>query len=551
MRAHNRSTLATSTLLLPLAWALALAPAAARAQSSLDDLDDAKKASPPSTKTPPPGDNKGPSDSPNSLDALDQAGQGGGKPATADESPSKSPVAEVNGYFWNRFQYTLVRPDVPVPTQDLPSLHDIMEGNIQLKVRLGAPAFFYADISLFYQVGGLYYKNDGMGGRESVDNHDVPSLRPFVVPSELYLSYSPKPWLNLLVGKKRIIWGSGFAFNPTDLVNPPRDPTDPSFQRSGGWVARVELPFEKFTVSALFSPSVLYQQSGIPYAVMQYPGFNAAETPKLAPPDQDLHYLLALRLYALIYDADVNFMYFFTNRYRDQNFNVLGTACQFRDFENKSRFGVSFSRYFFTDYELHVEALLQTGSARLYPGRNAPTGDPCGLVPLAQTRKDTDDFLPRVLVGGRTQFKDESLLSIEYYYQADGYSQDQFEQVVRLQSLAASTMQTSGATAGALPTRFSFDPLRRHYLIASYTKPKIHDDWSVGVVLIASLTDLSGLISPQVSWNAREWLTLSVLGFIPIRGIPVNEIDVNGKKYGEYGMTPMDFRATFEIRAYY
>ena len=61
-------------------------------------------------------------------------------------------------------------------------------------------------------------------------------------------------------------------------------------------------------------------------------------------PDGRAHYLAAARVYALFFNADVNLTYFFSNLYLD-------------DFEDKSRLGLSVSRYFLTDYELHVEAL--------------------------------------------------------------------------------------------------------------------------------------------------------------------------------------------------
>lgn len=480
-------------------------------------------------------------------ESLDDLDRGKGESKTGSAGPTKA-VAEVNGYVVNRFQYSHVNPSrVPTSTIDLPSLQEILEGNIQLKISIGSKAFVYTDISMLYQNGWLFFDRDGEGGRTRYPEHDVASLHPFVVPSELYVSISPKPWLNLLFGKKRIIWGPGFAFNPTDLVNPPKDPTDPNFQRAGAWVARVELPFEKFTFSALFSPQVLYQQSGIPYSFMKYPDYPLADGTK--PADDSYHYLVAARLYMLLFDSDINLFYFFSNKYN----NLL---------ENASRFGGSFSRYFFTDYELHFEALFQIGNGRLYPNHFCAIGTVCNLATaLAPTRLTDGNVYPRLLVGGRTMFKDESTLSIEYYYQADGYSDTEFEDVIRLlaraQMFNVAPMGTTvssmpmGGSSGALPQRFTFDPLRRHYLIVSYSKPKIRDDWAISAVLIAGLRDLSGTFSPSVSWSAREWLTLSLYGFIPIHGIPVGQAVVNDRGYNEYSLTPIDFRVLFEVRAFY
>ena len=469
-----------------------------------------------------------------SLDDID---------GTKKAETGKKISADVNGYVDNRFQYAYINPSKTlVPTINQPSLLEILEGNIQLKVSIGQKAFVYADVSLIYQNGWLYYDRDQNGDRVKIDDHDVSTLRPFIVPSELYVSVAPKNWLNLLVGKKRIIWGSGFAFNPTDLINPPKDPTDPNFQRAGQWVARIELPFEKFTISTLFAPQVLYQQNGLPFAMMKYPDYQLSDGTK--PADDAYHYLFAARLYLLLFNTDINLFYFFSNKYNDS-------------FENTSRFGGSFSRYFFTDYELHFEALFQFGSGKLFANHACANGGICNPSTALSASKLTDGNLyPRLLVGGRTQFSDESTLSLEYYYQGDGYSALEFEDYLRLlaraQAAGITTIsQPTGGTTGAVPQRFTFDPLRRHYLFLSYNKPKIRDDFSIGATLIAGLSDLSGTISPTVSWNAQEWLTLSLFGFIPIRGIPVGTVNINDVSYSEYSLLPMDFRFLFEARAFY
>ena len=365
------------------------------------------------------------------------------------------------------------------------------------------------------------------------------ALHPAVVPSELYVSLSPKPWLNILAGKKRITWGAGFAFNPTDLINPPKDPTDPNYQRAGNWLLRVELPFEKVTVSALFAPQALYTQSGLPYAFMRYPDYAPATG--FDSRDRTSHYLVAGRLYALLASTDLNLIYYFSNGYQD-------------DFRNKSRLGVSLSRYFFTDYELHVEALVGRGSARSFPVHDcAATPDLCAdSAPFATSKTDSAAFYPRVIVGTRRMFADESMLSVEYYYQRDGYTDQEFADAVALQSYAKSQPSVaSSSTGGALPQRYAFDPLRRHYLIVSYSKPRIADDWTVGAVLVAGLRDLSGVFSPSVTWNAREWLNLGLYGFVPIRGLGVGEASVGDNSFSEYGAMPYAFRVLFEARAYY
>lgn len=476
-----------------------------------------------------------------------------GSTNTASGSISR---ATVNGYLVNRESYTRTDPSGPIPTRDLPSLSQLLEANAQIRVPLGSSQHFaYADLSLVLQRGGLYYADDGFGGRSRIANHDVPSQRPLFVPSELYLSYSPKPWLNVLVGKKRVSWGAGFAYNPSDLVNPAKDPTDPNFQRAGNWLARLEFPFERFTVTALFAPQALYTAAGIPYAFVRYPSYAPSDS--IDQRDRRSHYLTGARLYWLVADADVNLVYYFSNYYQDA-------------FSKKSRLGVSFSRYFWTDYELHVEALLTRGSSKSYPNQACVvSSEDCGPNQgFALAKLDSNRIYPRVVLGTRRQFANQAMLSLEYYFQSDGYSSAEFRDAVDLLlrskanamagssdgsngSALSSNSGSSGSSGAALPQRFSFNTMRRHYFIASYSQPRIADDWTVGAVLIAGLEDLSGMVSPSVVWNASEWLNLSLFGYVPFPGSSAKAERIQGKRYTEYSLMPFDWRVLFEARAFY
>ena len=459
---------------------------------------------------------------------------------------SLGPATSVNGYASSRSQFNRARVEGLLPVTDVAQLEELVEANVQLKHSFAERAFVYGDLSLFLRAAGNF-RSLGPDGQEQVEPaHDVPAHRPLTSLNELYVSVDVVPELNLLAGKKRLVWGAGFAFNPTDLLNPPKDPTDPSLQRAGAYMARVEVPLENLAFTFVASPQVLRQANGLPYALLYYPSYDA--------PDDEAHFLLAARAYALVADADVNVMLFYGNRYND-------------DFEDKLRAGVSFSRYFFTDYELHVEALLQQGSARRYPN---PACTPDALAAflcarfgtplLEQGRLDDSAFLPRILVGTRRMFDDESMLSIEYLFQADGYTRAELQRYVDLlevvkqarQTLPVNPFAASGGTDSGIPQRFAFEPLGRHHLFLSYSKPKIANDWTVGAVVIASLTDLSTLVSPSVSWSAAEWLTLSASAFIPLPGPRALAAQSSaGGYFGEQTLAPFLYRALFEARAFY
>lgn len=480
--------------------------------------------------------------------------------APALPAPNKT---EINGYVLNRLTGSLSATSTPLSTRDQPSLLNLLEGNLQLKRPLWRGAFFYADASALLQIGGLFYETNSAGQRVRAPGHDVPQLRPQFVLSEAYLSYSPRPWINVTLGKKRVVWGPGFGFNPTDVINPARDPSDPGLQRAGAFVLKADFSRPETTLSLLASPQVLYQQSGLPYAMLKYPSYPSYEH-TLAPQtfadtrDSALHYLLAARWYLLIEEADINLMLFYSNLYGDA-------------FKDQVRIGMSFSRYFFTDYELHFEALVQPGSARLYAApacvKSLSAAGQCALTqqPFYEQNRLTSGLNTKLLIGSRRVFADESQLSVEYLYLSDGYTPGELRDLLRGLSLAKQAAaagvtlpSTFGAAMGGnmgnnsgLATRFSFDPLRRHYLFIGYSKPKIKDDWTIGAQIIAGLEDWSGVIIPSVSYNALEWLTLQLTGFIPIKSIKSGQVEAFGQRYSEYSLFPSDLRITIEAKAFY
>jgi hypothetical protein len=45
---------------------------------------------------------------------------------------------------------------------------------------------------------------------------------------ELYAQFSPRPWLDVSVGRRIEKWGTGYAWNPTGFVSPAKNPADPN-----------------------------------------------------------------------------------------------------------------------------------------------------------------------------------------------------------------------------------------------------------------------------------------------------------------------------------
>jgi hypothetical protein len=64
---------------------------------------------------------------------------------------------------------------------------------------------------------------------------------PVLTINELYTDVNFGDLLYLRVGKQRLKWGAGYVFNPSDPVNPPKDPTAARAVREGVPAAKAEL----------------------------------------------------------------------------------------------------------------------------------------------------------------------------------------------------------------------------------------------------------------------------------------------------------------------
>ncbi|MCA2978749.1 MAG: hypothetical protein INH41_12915 [Myxococcaceae bacterium] len=472
--------------------------------------------------------------------------------APADEPPSAKKVVDVTGYGMSRTQFTRARPWGLLPTNDVPQLQQLLEFNAQVKVSVKERSYLSTDVSLIGSFGGFYRGVDGAGREVALPDRASPQVQPIVSVNEFFVAHEFRPELNVLVGKKRIVWGPGLAFNPTDLLNPRRDPTDPTFQRSGVWLAQVEAPLSFATFSLVFAPTQLKQVSGLPTHFLFWPSWDQRDT--------QAHYQLAARAYALVWDTDVTLMVFYGNRSVDV-------------FESKPRVGLSFSRVFFEALEVHGEALLQTGSPRDFVDPACVASLVAANLCQAQRRpfttkaKLTEEVLrPRVLVGARWQFADDSLLSLEYLYQHDGWNQDHFQALAdtlglipEARALGFDAANVPGASAlfggtspDGLPVRFAFDPRGRHYAFLTFQKPRLFDDFTLQAVVIANLRDLSSIVNASLAWSTTEWLTLSLLAFAPVPGPDALATrTAQGTPVTEFGVTPFAFRAMFEARAFF
>ena len=455
-----------------------------------------------------------------------------------------------------------------LPANDVAHLANLTEGNVTLKLDWRDKATATADASFIFQKAGLFYGNDGTGERLRLADHDVAAYRPTAVLSEFYGTYNVHDHFNVTLGKKRIVWGPGLAINPTDLLNPPKDPTDPTMQRAGSWLARFEAPFDLFTLSLVAAGKVTRQFGGLPASLIYYPDAHPAPTydqnGNVLPDGYDNrpHYALAARAYALWQETDFNLYWFQTQQFNDA-------------FNYKNRLGLSASHVFFNALELHLEAIGYQGSSKLYFDPDCITTQAAavgcvnsGKMPAGYTQIDDPGVRVKALAGGRWQFGDNASFTFEYFYNGEGYNSSEFNTfargaLFRQQALAAQAAgapipaslvgllnPNNPADAGS-PQKFTFEPMRRHYAFFTYLHTMIADDWNINAVVLLGLEDLSGQIAPQVTWLTREWLNLTLGGLYTIPGIKSLGATVDGNRYTENGMQPTLWRLFLSARVFY
>jgi hypothetical protein len=207
---------------------------------------------------------------------------------------------------------------------------------------------------------------------------------------ELYLSTSLSEHFDLTVGRRILKWGTGYAFNPTGVVEPMRNPSDPEDR------LRQYLGRNLLSLSAYFGDLAL-DMVYVNDALSDRPG------------DAGGRHELAVRAYVFCRGAD------------------LSAVAHFRR-GHRSRWGINYAQVFGTGLEVHAEALVEVGSERWYPLFVAEGVEPTFYTswPYSQREARSRSLFPRVLLGGQYTFSWGSNVIGEVYYDGAGLSRKEW-----------------------------------------------------------------------------------------------------------------------------
>ncbi|MFX0133243.1 MAG: hypothetical protein ACFFDN_06335 [Candidatus Hodarchaeota archaeon] len=178
---------------------------------------------------------------------------------------------------------------------------------------------------------------------------------------EGYWDYSLSDQILIRLGKQHAKWGSGYAWNPTNTIEPKKDPTQPEEIMEGITAAKIHFLYRDFYLTTI--------------------GLLNDESEKLE---------FALKVGALINEFDISF-----NCHRRYNRNWIG--------------GLDFVG-FISDLEIHGEFAAQKGSDRWYPDQ------------YGQFFQKSYKYIAKYLIGCSYTLSSNIMFILEYFRDEEGFN---------------------------------------------------------------------------------------------------------------------------------
>ncbi len=319
---------------------------------------------------------------------------------------------------------------------------------------------------------------------------------------EGYVSLKPSAGVTIEAGKKAFSWGKGYAFNPAGFVNRPKDPDDP------------ELNLEGYTaLGADFIKSLGSQGlQTVAFTPLILPVFNNENT-ELGQTG-DVNY--AGKLYMLLYDTDVDFMY-------------MGGPNQ------PDSYGMDFSRNIWENLEIHGEF------AYVKDARKQSVGSSGGVNIEHENQVS-------YLLGLRYLTERDTTYILEYFHNGAGYGGDQVDGFFAYQEMAwrqwLSTQNAAYMQRADMLTRsyyrsknFGQDYL---YLKISQKEPFDILYFTPYLSFLVNLEDLSFNVAPGLTYSPVTNLEFNLRVIAPI-----------GNMGTEFGEKLDDLRSEIWLRWYF
>jgi hypothetical protein len=276
--------------------------------------------------------------------------------------------------------------------------------------------------------------------------------------NEAYISVTPADWLIFNLGKERIKWGTAFFYNPSDFINPPKDPVDNTEEKRGVYLAKATILTNWFSLSQIV---VMYDDLA------------------------SFGYGTKLSSSALVPQTDLNLVFYYSR-------NALVNL------------GFSFETTPFVDIPVLAD-LAFMGEAGFAERSGRKIADESGLS--VQQRPDRADFYKNISAGVRYTIPElNTTLIAEYLYLDDGYSHAEITKLVDNALILVNQLPIE-------PGRMS-----RHTLFISVYQPQFSsrfnpftDTLSFTGTFFINLEDASFFVSGTLESGFIENVAISIL----------------------------------------
>jgi len=280
---------------------------------------------------------------------------------------------------------------------------------------------------------------------------------------------------DLLVGRKILKWGTGYAFNPTGVVEPQRSPSDPTDrlnQNEGRNLVSLTGFIGRSSLTAVYLNDAAYAHSTLTW------GKNE----------------IALRAYTFLAGLDLSLV----AHYREGDRLELGTNTSYVIGQN---------------LELHGELLGKRGSSMLYHAilRSDNPAQEFVSFPYAAVENDSREIFWKLLLGGQFTFDNGINVALEYYHNQEGLSLQEwkrwmnfvkFQDAVQRGAVAVDPAMATPSRLNLLWSLLTLSPrgtMRDYFFLrGAYAET----DWSCEVIGFVNAADRSVALIPTLTWKA-------------------------------------------------
>lgn len=308
--------------------------------------------------------------------------------------------------------------------------------------------------------------------------------------------------LMLMTGRTILRWGTGYAFNPTDVVAPNKRLNDPDNREklaSGNDLIKLEYFGETCSIALCYLTSIDVDST-----------LSAWESK------------LAFRFYKNMYDIDVSFISCF-------------------DKEESPLLGINLSAVLGERLEVHGEFATQKGSSIRYHQTIQQGSNLFYENPISDFRRNDSHYYNRYLTGFQYTLPKNILWIAEYYHQDQGYSREEWESIMDQLKFIDSRLTPPFeelAEANLLWSLNVFSPkgAMRNYLM-NYIQIPLNRKIELRSTCLLNLADLSYVFIPELNIQIENYFTFYERNYI-----------FQGKRKTEFGEFFQSFY--FEIGIY-